>query len=145
VDWNTVVSNPNTAILGAIIALFVVAVVWRAIKRRRRVQAIGPMSTWGEAPLKVRSAKDLTVAIERLRAANAQWPEILSTINPKGKRSIERSLALIRQPHQFVPHLALNVIEDGCRRALARSPRATLKDALEEALRSSNIVIKAGD
>jgi len=132
-------------IAAAVAGLLVLVVAWRIVKKRRRVQAIGPMSTWGQAPLKVKSAKDLAVAIERLRASNAQWPEIMSTINPKGKRSLERPLALIRQPHQFVPHTALNVLEEGCQRALRQSRRASVKDALDEALRSSDLVIKAGD
>lgn len=91
------------------------------------------------------TATELLPIVQRLQKSDAQWPEILATVNPGGSRSIANSLTALRGPHQFVPHLGLNVLEDGCRRALKRNPNASLADAMEEALRSANIVVRAGD
>jgi hypothetical protein len=44
----------------------------------------------------------------------------------------------------FVPLTGLNVIEDGCRRALSRDRNASAVDALIEAVRSSGQVLGAG-
>jgi hypothetical protein len=62
--------------------------------------------------------------------ANQMWPEIVAAINPANNAVLGRSLALLRGPHHFIPHVALKVLEDGCIGALAKNPRATVNDAI---------------
>jgi hypothetical protein len=40
----------------------------------------------------------------------------------------------------FAPHVGLNVIEEGCKKALAVSPNADALQALREAIRSQDII-----
>jgi len=137
--------NNNTVYIavGVLVVVVLAVLTWRrSIAKSNQFQ--GPMSTWGQAPLKMKSAADLLTMIERLRGANASWPEITRAINPKGKRAIEALLSTIRGPHQFVPHTALNVLEHGCRQALSENSRASLRDALSEAIQSMNKVVEAG-
>jgi len=77
-----------------------------------------------------------------LRTENAQWPTILTALNPRGDRAIAKLLVELRGPHLFAPQVALNVIMAGAQRALAANPGATALDALRESLRSTDTVVK---
>jgi hypothetical protein len=90
------------------------------------------------------TATELLGITEKLRVANALWPAIVVAINPKSDAVIERILRDIRAPHQFAPHVALNAIEDGCRRVLAGDASATATDALREALRRTSEIVGRG-
>lgn len=87
------------------------------------------------------SAIDLLQIIERLRSVSAQWPEILAAVNPTGDASTQRALIALRSSHQFVPHIALNVVETGCHQAIEKNVHA----GQLEALRSAKIVVNYGD
>ena len=91
------------------------------------------------------SAANLLATVRRLNASAAQWPEILAAINPRGDSNIGKLLIGLRGPHMFVPHVGLNVIEDGCQRVLAGNPEAALIDALKEAARRSESVTTVRD
>jgi hypothetical protein len=84
------------------------------------------------------SARDVLARLQILRDGNAQWDEILSELNPTGDKELQRLLIEIRGPHMFVPHVGLGVIEDGCERALASSPKADSLTALRDATGRQN-------
>jgi hypothetical protein len=77
-----------------------------------------------------------------LRDANAQWPAIEAAFNPGGDSQVRQMLEQLRGPHLFTPHLALGVIEDGCRRAVTSFPGADARDALREAIRSTGHIVR---
>jgi hypothetical protein len=85
----------------------------------------------------VQTAAGLRRKVGELRAGNAGWPEIWAALNPDGDALTQELLMEIRGPHLFAPHVALNVIEDGCRRALRRDAGASRVAALRAALRGS--------
>lgn len=60
----------------------------------------------GESPLQV---------VQRLQAGKAQWPQIMAELNPKNDHKTQQLLLELRGPHMFVPHVALNLIENACR------------------------------
>jgi hypothetical protein len=83
-----------------------------------------------------------------MRALSAQggtWTEILARANPEGDPRLSEKLNQLRGPHQFVPHVALNVLMHGCELALARDPGARPVDAIDAALQSAGVVVRAGD
>ena len=92
-----------------------------------------------------RSAAELLALVRGLSAQGGTWPEILAAVNPTGDPLIAQKLNRLRGPHQFVPHTALNVVADGCERALERSPWAGQREAIEAALQSAAVVVRAGD
>ncbi|OAI41918.1 hypothetical protein AYO40_06895 [Planctomycetaceae bacterium SCGC AG-212-D15] len=92
-------------------------------------------------PRRPRSAMTATALLERVRTlqgGKAEWPDIWEALNPDGEAESQRLLAEVRGPHLLAPHLGLNVIEEGCRQALARDPNADRIDALQAALQSGN-------
>jgi hypothetical protein len=91
------------------------------------------------------SASDLLESVRRLKSKSAGWPEILATINPRGDSTIGQLLLSIRGPHQFVPHVALNVIEDGCQRVLKVNAGASVAEALRDAVRRSDVMTTVRD
>jgi len=91
------------------------------------------------------SARQLLATVERLRVAGAQWPEIARKLNPDGNSRIDGMLSDLKGPHQFSPHVALNVIEAGCRHAMSRNERADRFDAFHAALRQSARIVSYGD
>src|SRR5262245_7753978 len=81
------------------------------------------------------TAAELAERIAELRRRpDAGWPEIWQALEADGDDATQRLLAELRGPHLFAPHVALNVLEEGCRRALAKNPAAGRLDALQEAL-----------
>jgi hypothetical protein len=85
---------------------------------------------------RILSAKELLARVQALRKADAQWDAIWASLNPTDDEEVQRLLVEIRGPHMFAPHLGLNVIEDGGKRALASSPGADALDVLRQAIRS---------
>jgi hypothetical protein len=88
------------------------------------------------------SAAQLLAATQQLQAADAQWPVILATLNPKGDQVIQKMLLDLKGPHLFAPHVALNAIAEGAERVLAANERADARDALREALRTTNRIVE---
>jgi hypothetical protein len=91
------------------------------------------------------SARDLLTRVRGLRQAGTGWPGILSAVNPRNDKVAADLLTKLRGPHQFAPHVALNVLEDACERVIAANQRASDIDALREALRQSGVVTRFGD
>jgi hypothetical protein len=69
--------------------------------------------------------------LEELRRRNAQWDVIETKLNPYGDAEVQRLRVAIRGSYRFTPHLALGLIEAGCREALAESKEADALRALE--------------
>jgi len=104
--------------------------------------------SWGsgsrtrEVRVDSRSARDLLARVRRLREAGAGWPGILSAVNPKNDKVAADFLTKLRGPHQFAPHIALNVLEEACERMITANPRASDIDALREALTRSDFATR---
>jgi hypothetical protein len=88
------------------------------------------------------SASDLLRRVRALREAGAGWPQILSTLNPRNDRVAAGLLTKLRGPHQFAPHVALNVLEDACQRVIAANQPAGDIDALREAISRSDFATR---
>ena len=67
-------------------------------------------------PAPTLSAADVLEEVGNLRRRSAAWPEVLALLNPDGDEETQHLLEALRGPHLFAPHVALNVLEDGCRR-----------------------------
>lgn len=78
-----------------------------------------------------RKGEPLLQVVQRLQAAKAQWPQIMAELNPKNDRKTQQLLIELRGPHMFVPHVALNLIENACRTLHASDLRTALKLACE--------------
>jgi hypothetical protein len=89
-----------------------------------------------------RSASDLLRRVRALREAGAGWLAILSAVNPRNDKVAAGLLTKLHGPHQFAPHVALNVLEDACERVIAANPRASDIDALREALSRSDFATR---
>lgn len=90
------------------------------------------------------SATELLITIARLRQQLANWPAILAAINPDGDAGVQRLLEEVRGPHLFAPHIGLNVLEAGCRRALACDPAADRTAALQTAVGDNSRIVGPG-
>jgi hypothetical protein len=77
------------------------------------------------------SAAAMLDCLEELRRMDAQWHVIETKLNPGGDPEVQRLLVAIRGPYRFTPHLALGLIEAGCREALAESIDADALRALQ--------------
>jgi hypothetical protein len=89
-----------------------------------------------------RSATDLLRRVRGLREVGAGWPQILSTLNTRNDKVAASLLTNLRGPHQFAPHVALNVLEDACERVITVNQRASDIDALREALSRSDFATR---
>jgi hypothetical protein len=89
-----------------------------------------------------RSARDLLARVRALRGAGTGWPGIVSAVNPRNDKVAAGLLTKLRGPHQFAPHVALNVLEDACERVIAANQRASDIDALREALSRSDFATR---
>jgi hypothetical protein len=92
-----------------------------------------------EAPSKF-SAAEMLSHVQALRAKDAQWDAILPDLNPTNDPEVEQLLITIRGPHLFAPHVGLNVIEEGCKKALSLFPNSNALQALRGAIRSQDII-----
>jgi hypothetical protein len=86
-------------------------------------------------------AAEVLRRVGELQKAGAGWPEIWGTLNPDEDAEAQRLLVELRGPHLFAPHVALNVLEDGCRRVLAADPHADRLAALRAALESGKPIV----
>jgi len=98
--------------------------------------------TTREVRVDSRSATDLLRRVRALREAGSTWPGILSAVNPRNDKVAADLLTRLRGPHQFAPHVALNVLEDACQRVIAANQRASDIDALREAIRRSDFATR---
>lgn len=80
--------------------------------------------------------------VRDLQGREAQWPEIWQTLNPDGSEEAQRLLVDLRGPHMFAPQVALNVLEEACRKVIARNPGADRLEALRAALSSGDPFIR---
>jgi hypothetical protein len=81
-----------------------------------------PAPADGEPPLQV---------VQRLQAVKAQWPQIMAELNPHNDQKTYQLLIELRGPHMFVPHVALNLIENACRRLQVGDVQTVLNLACE--------------
>lgn len=133
-----------------LVALVLAGTLWRYRARRKRDadmtwRLAGAVARSVSASGTERSAAELLALVRTLSARGETWPEILGAVNPTGDPLVARKLNLLRGPHQFVPHLALNVLEHGCERALVRNPYAGQSEAIDAAVQSAAVVVGAGD
>jgi hypothetical protein len=80
--------------------------------------------------------------VKELQAANAQWPEIWQALNPGGNPQVQDLLVELRGPHMFAPHVALNMLEEGCLRVMVVDSNADLVAALRATLKSGDPFVR---
>jgi len=88
--------------------------------------------------MQIVSAEEVLRRILELEKRNATWPEILGALNPGNDPQVQHMLTNLQGPHLFAPHVALNVLREGCQRVLAANPRADRMAALQAALKSGD-------
>ncbi|MBY0230266.1 MAG: hypothetical protein K2W96_13365 [Gemmataceae bacterium] len=88
------------------------------------------------------SAEEALSRVEALDKANAQWPAIWAQLNPDDDPNVQRLLADFRGPYMFAPHVALGVLRAGCERALAASPSASRVEAIQEAMKADDQIVR---
>lgn len=89
------------------------------------------------------TAAEVLQKVVILQQTSAQWPEIWQSLNPDNDREVERLLVELRGPHLLVPHVGLNVLEDGCRRALAADSNADRLAALRSSLKTGDPFVRS--
>src|SRR5205823_360458 len=113
---------------------------WNWLKRRfglRRAEESRSVADLGLLPSRQAiPAAQFLHQVVGLQQKNASWDEIWRTLNPDDDLEVQRLLVELRGPHLFAPHVALNVLEEGCRRVLAGSPDADRLAALQAALKT---------
>lgn len=92
-----------------------------------------------------RTATHILKLSRQLREDNAQWPQIFTAINSADDPFIEAALIALRGPHRFLPHVAINILEEGCQNALAANLDADDVQALQEAVKSAGLVLHFGN
>ena len=146
----------SVELVSILIAIAVIAtvimLVWLFSKRKKRRKGGAPRRIEGESsplpfaiptPVAERmSASALLSRLQLLRDRNAQWDAILSELNPDEDAEAQRLLTEIRGPHMFVPHVALSLMEEACKRVLAVSPNAGALEVLREATRSQEPFVR---
>ena len=97
-----------------------------------------------EAPrgLPAMSVAEVVRHVKELQAANAQWPEIWQALNPNGDPQVQDLLVELRGPHMFAPHVALNVLEEGCLRVMVIDSNADLVAALRTAIKGGDPFVR---
>jgi hypothetical protein len=100
-----------------VLALAVVATAIAFLLLRQK-----PVAAENEPPLEV---------VQRLQATSANWPQIMEELNPRNDHKIQQLLLELRGPHMFVPHVALNLIENACRRLQVGDVQTVLNLACE--------------
>ena len=88
------------------------------------------------------SMEGLLSQVAELQTKRAAWPEIWATLNPTHDPQLQQLLVELRGPHMFVPHIALNALEEGCRRVARTHPLAGRLAVLKAALDSCNRIIR---
>ena len=135
----------------AVAAAIVFAVIWSSKSGKKTSnfpsQDISPRSSSSISVPAINltsrlPATEVLSRVQTLRAKDAQWDVIWSELNPDRDPEVQRLLVEIRGPNMFAPHLRLSVIEDGCRRVLAASPKADSLAVLHEAIRSQEPFVR---
>lgn len=133
------------------IGLFVLFCVGLLLRNRQRSSSAPRSDTAPGIPAGTKgtlharsSAKETTAVTTSLLASQAMWPEILASLNPDGDAEVARVLLVLRGPHMFAPHTALQVLLDGCAKALRVNPAATHLAALLAAQESMEEVTRFG-
>ena len=80
-----------------------------------------------------------------LKSRDAQWPDILQTLNPDDEPRIRTVLLELRWPHVLVPHAALSLIETVCLAADRSGDASSRLDLLERAKLSMEKITRSGD
>jgi hypothetical protein len=131
----------------AVAAILIFAIIWTSRKRPSvfpSPEVPRPSPAPPSVPLKQvktrLSAAEMLSRVQALLAKDNQWDVILPDLNPTDDPEVQRLLISIRGPHMFAPHVGLNVIEEGCKRALSLSPNADALQALYEAIRSQETI-----
>jgi len=131
--------------------------LWRLVKRRGSDDAVaGPNALDTVRNLRAANGQWPTIMAElagpntletvrKLRVNNAQWPTIVAELNPTCDSKLASLLQELRGPHMFVPHTALNIIEDACLGTLSANPRAGMREILSNARRDMAKVTRHGD
>ena len=131
-----------------IVVLLILGSYWfmRSGDRRSPLRGI-PQSQSRQAAsqLEAHGAEQLQASLSRLLHDNAGWNEILQAVNPTGAAKVAADLQAIRGPHMFAPALAIQVLQEGCKLALARNPRASSAEAVRLARESMEKVTRYGD
>jgi hypothetical protein len=70
------------------------------------------------------SAEEVLDRVQKLRLANAQWPDIWQALNPDGDATTQQLLIELRGPHMFNPRQGLNMLEITLQWAIASYPSA---------------------
>lgn len=126
-----IVAQPRT--MYAIVSIVLVVIILAVWLLRRRTSSGGPAGT------------DLGEVIRQLRTSHAQWPTISAALNPRNDATVSGLLKELRGPHMFVPHTALNIIEDAYASTFRSNPRASVRDVLKQACGSMSKVTRYGD
>jgi len=128
-------------------AILILAIIWTSRKRPSvfpSPEVPRPSPAPPSVPLKQvktrLSAAEMLSRVQALLAKDNQWDVILPDLNPTNDPEVQQRLIAIRGPHMFAPHVGLNVIEEGCKRALSVSPNADALQALREAILSQGII-----
>lgn len=120
--------------------------IWAWVKRWLGIQpkdASGGVAMPASLRLPSVSAAELWQRVRALQKANAQWPEIWQALNPDNDPQVQRLLVQLRGPHMFAPHVALNVLDSGCQRALAQDANSDRIAALLAALQSGDPIVRS--
>jgi hypothetical protein len=80
-----------------------------------------------------------------LKRRDAQWPEILKTLNPGDEPRIRALLLELRLPHIFAPHTALNIIESVCESVNSAGHKPSKIELLALAKSSMERITRYGD
>ena len=134
------------------LAVFIaIAYVWARRRvdgksSRRQTQRIRKASSHaGATSYAGLTAEQGKAAVAHLLKANAQWPQIITALNPQNDPGLAAELSRIRGPHMFVPHLALQVIHHGCEESIRANRNALFIAAATAARVSMEKVTRYGD
>lgn len=122
-----VASKSGMYVVVGVAAVVVALVLWWFVKRSR-----GGAGARGA---------NLLDTVRKLSVSNAQWPAIMAALNPTRDSKLASLLQELRGPHMFVPHTALNIIENACR----ANPQASIREILSNARGDMAKVTRYGD
>ena len=140
--------TPGVVFALLIVVLLVLGSYWFMRSGNRPSPLRGMPRTHGVQPATqahAEGAQQLQISLNQLHQTNAGWDDILQTVNPSGTANVAANLQAIRGPHMFAPALAIRVLQEGCRLALARNPKATVPEAVQFARESMEKITRYGD
>ena len=130
--------------IGVLLVVAIIAFIYTHYSRgtRQEQDALTRPRVKSSGAVKVQpTAAQLLSLVSDLRVRNAQWPEILATLNPTGDQEAAAVLMAIRGPHMFDPRTGLGVLESGFRSV---EPGASLIPSLQAAHKSMTTVVGFG-